>query len=116
MLVSTTLPAMPSDQGPPAIFGVFVVIFFVVLVVSITTAIFKFSKTRQMALEKGASENEATAVALSGDIGTAAAYVKQPAPARPATERVREVRELQAQGLITEAQADARIAEILRTI
>jgi hypothetical protein len=107
---------MPSDQGTPAIFGVFVFIFIVVFVVAVATSIFKFSKTRQMALEKGASENEATAVALSGDLGTAAAYVKQSAPARPATERVREVRELQAQGLITEAQADARVAEILRTI
>ena len=107
---------MPVDQGPPAIFGVFVFIFIVVFIVSIGTAIFKFSKTRQMALEKGASQNEATAVALSGDIGTAAAYVKPPEAQRPATERVREVRELQAQGLITEAQADQRVAEILRSI
>ncbi len=100
----------------PAIFGVFVFIFIVVFIVSVTTAIFKFSKTRQMALEKGASENEATAVALSGDIGTAAAYVKRPDAPRPAAARVREVRDLQAQGLITEAQAEARIAEILRSI
>jgi competence protein ComGC len=100
----------------PAIFGIFVFMFIVVFIVSVTTAIFKFSKTRQMALEKGASENEATAVALSGDIGTAAAYVKKPAAPRPAAERVREVRDLQAQGLITEAQAEARVAEILRSI
>ena len=92
-VVSGTVAPMPQDQGMPAIFGVFVFIFIVVFIVSVTTAIFKFSKTRQMALEKGATENEATAVALSGDIGTAAAYVKKPDAPRPATERVREVRE-----------------------
>ncbi len=105
-----------TDTGMPAIMGVFFFIFVVVLIVSVVMAAIKFSRTRQMALDKGASENDALAVALSGDVGTAAAFVKSAPTSRPTADRVREVRELQSQGLITEEQAESRIAEILKSI
>ena len=104
-----------TDTGMPAIIGFFFFVFIVVVIVSIVVALLKFSRTRQMAIDKGATEDEALAVALSGDVGTAAAFVK-PATARPAAERVREVRALQTQGLITDAQAEQRVAEILKSI
>jgi hypothetical protein len=71
-----------------------------------------------MALRKGASEREANVVALSGDLGTAAAYVKPPTGAvtRTPEERIREVRDLRAKELITAEQAEQRVAEILRSV
>lgn len=90
----------------------FFVLFGVLFLVAIGVSIFKFSQTRQMALKKGATESEATALALSGDIGTAASFVKSGST----EQRVREVRHLQSQGLISHEQAEARVAEILREV
>ena len=115
-LIVTQMGPGDTDSGMPAIIGIFFFIFIVVTIVAITMSVVKFTRTRQMAIDKGATDSEALAVALSGDVGTAAAFVKPATANRPAAERVREVRELQSQGLITEAQADIRIAEILRTI
>jgi hypothetical protein len=81
-----------------------------------------------MAIRKGATGAEATAVALSGDLGTTAAFYKsgasgtahRPPPTsetgRSAADRIREVRSLEAQGLITAEQAEARVDEILKGV
>jgi len=119
------LPAAPlggGNDGVPAVFGIFIFIFLVVFVLSITLAIYKFSQTRQMAMKKGASEGEATVLALSGPVGTAAAFVApnpagHPGQGPASTEtRIREVRALQSKGLITPEQAEARVDEILKGI
>lgn len=104
-----------GDEDPAGAMSGFMIIFFVIFAVAIGVSIFKFSQTRQMALKKGASEAEATAVALSGDVATAATFLKGEAP-RSTEERIREVRSLQEQGLITSEQADQRVAEILRGV
>lgn len=112
----------PGDAGMGALFALFMFVFFAAFAVAIVIAVFKFVKTREMAMHKGASGAEATAVALSGDVGTAAAFVKQPAPGEPATvgrsldDRIAAVNDLRERGLITPAQADARVAEILAEI
>lgn len=104
------------SNGPDM--GGFAVIFVLFFVFAIGATIFKFTQTRQMALKKGATEAEATAIAMSGDVGTAASFVKHDTPdtERPASARIAEVRSLLDQGLITQDQADARISEILRSI
>jgi hypothetical protein len=114
-------------MGPgPGIPSGFIIIFVLFFLFAIGTSIFKFSQTRQMAMKKGATEAEATAIAMSGDVGTAASFVKHPerstpldddaSDERPAAARIAEVRSLVQQGLITQEQADTRIAEILRSI
>ena len=102
---------MTPDSGMPGIMSAFFVIFGIVFVISIFVGLFKFSQTREMAMKKGASESEAPAVALSGDLGTIASFVKGGSPTE---DRIREVRHLQSQGLISAHQADQRVEEILR--
>jgi predicted lipid-binding transport protein (Tim44 family) len=109
-----------DSSGLPAVAGVFIFLFLVLFVVSIVVAIFRFSQTRQMALKKGATQGEATVLAMSGPVGTAAAFVaanpsnhSSSGPAS-AEARIREVRALQAKGLITTEQAEARVDEILQ--
>jgi hypothetical protein len=109
--------------GLPVVFGLFVFLFLVMFVVSITVAIYKFSQTRQMAMKKGATQGEATVLAMSGPVGTAAAFVASNPSNRSsstgpasAEARIREVRTLQAKGLITTEQAEARVDEILKGI
>jgi hypothetical protein len=84
-------------------------------VVSIVVAVYKFSQTRQMAMKRGATEGEATVLAMSGPIGAAAAYVAPGAP-QSSEARITEVRALQAKGLISAEQAETRVAEILKGI
>jgi hypothetical protein len=122
--VAELSPMGTTDSGGfPAIFSIFIFLFLVMFVVSITVGIYKFSQTRQMAMKKGATQGEATVLAMSGPVGTAAAFVaanqsSPSSPSRPpsAEDRIREVRALQAKGLITTEQADARVDEILKGI
>mgnify|MGYP003389010900 CR=1 FL=1 len=104
---------MNPDSGMPGFMTAFFVIFGIVFVISIFVGLFKFSQTREMAIKKGATESEATAVALSGDLGTVASFVKGVSSTE---DRIREVRHLQEQGLITAQQAEQRVAEILRDV
>jgi uncharacterized iron-regulated membrane protein len=126
-------PMGTTDGGGfPAVFGVFVFLILVMFVVGITVAIYKFSQTRQMAMKKGATQGEATVLAMSGPVGTAAAFVAAN-PSSPSSSpssfggssfggpasaeaRIREVRGLQAKGLISLEQAEARVDEILKGI
>lgn len=122
--------SMPSDpgferfesHGPGVLFGLFAFLFFALFLAAVGVAVFRVVRTRRMALDTGASSHDALALALSGTVGTAAAYVKAPseratAPVqRTAASRIEEVRALQQQSLITEAQAEQRIGEILAEI
>ncbi|MEN9644664.1 MAG: hypothetical protein RL238_1333 [Actinomycetota bacterium] len=124
------MSSMPSDpgfdgfesHGPGLMFGFFAFVFFVLFLLAVGIAVFRVVRTRRMALDTGASSHDALALALSGTVGTAAAYVKSPTerPAEPAprtaASRIEEVRSLQQQSLITEAQAEQRIGEILAEI
>ena len=96
------------------------VIFVLVFIVAIAVTIVKFATTRNMALKKGADPTEATVMALSGDVGTAATFLKPDQPTSPhqptVEERIRKVHDLEAQGLITSEQAKERIATILSEI
>lgn len=126
-----------DDFGPPdGIFTAFIVLFVVVFVVMIIGSIVRYTATRNMAKRRGASDADASTMALfGGEVGTAAVYLKDasqmpgptttvsvpavPAaagPARSVEERVREVRELETKGLITAEQATARVDEILRSV
>jgi uncharacterized membrane protein len=120
----------PADEfGPPdGIFTAFIVLFVLVFVVMIIGSIVRYTATRNMAKRRGASDADASTMALfGGEVGTAAVYLKDGAqsppaaraptgPARSVEERVREVRELEAKGLITAEQATARVDEILRSV
>ena len=115
-------PLGGGSDGIPAIFGVVVFLFLVLFVLGVTLAIYRFSQTRQMAMKKGATVGESIVLAMSGPVGTAAAFVA-PNPAGQAGQgpasaetRIREVRALQAKGLITPEQADSRVDEILKGI
>ena len=116
------VPLGGGSDGVPAVFGIFIFLFIVMFVVSIVFAIYRFSQTRQMAMKKGATEGEATVLAMSGPVGTAAAFVAPNPAGHPgqgpasAETRIREVRSLQAKGLITPEQAETRVDEILKGI
>ncbi|MEI6402021.1 MAG: hypothetical protein WCP59_07515 [Actinomycetota bacterium] len=118
-----------DDFGPPdGLFTAFIVLFVVVIVVMVVGSIVRYTATRNMAKRRGASDADASTMALfGGEVGTAAVYLKDGAqsspaapvptgPARSVEERVREVRELEAKGLITAEQATARVDEILRSV
>ena len=119
----------PDDFGPPdGLFTGIMVLMMVVFVVAVIGSIVGYVAKRDMAKRRGASDADASTMALfGGDVGTAAVYLKDgsqspaptPAPAGPARsveERVREVRSLETEGLITAEQATARVDEILRSV
>lgn len=123
----------PDDFGPPdGLFTGFMVLMIVVLMVGVIGSIVGYVAKRDMAKRRGASDADASTMALfGGEVGTAAVYLKDgsqpaapasaptPAPAGPARsveERVREVRSLETEGLITAEQATARVDEILRSV
>ena len=120
-----------SDQpGFGAIGGLFIFVFICIFVGSIGFAIYRVLATRELAKRNGASDKDATTLALfGGDVGTAAAYLRpgmpgsnggptitSAAPTKSVEERAREVRALEQQGLISTEQANARIDEILRDV
>ena len=130
-----------DDFGsPPGIFTAFIVLFVVVFVVMVIVmvigSIVRYTATRDMAKRRGASDADASTMALfGGGVGTAAVYLKdgsqmpgpttavsvpavpaEAGPGRSVEERVREVRELETKGLITAEQATARVDEILRSV
>ena len=119
----------PDDFGPPdGIFTAFIVLFVVVFVAMIGFSIWSIVATRKMAKRRGASDADATTLALfGGETGTAVAYAVKDARPAPVVgpveqsstaveQRIREVRELEAKGLITAEQATARVDEILRSV
>ena len=121
-------PPMPDSPGFPGFPGEFVALFVLFVVIAVVVSIVRYTATRDMAKRRGASDQDASTIALfGGEVGTAAVYLKDGAqsppaaraptgPARSVEERVREVRELEAKGLITAEQATARVDEILRSV
>ena len=121
-------PGFSVDPGFHGFPGEFIALFVLVVVIAVVVSIVRYTATRDMAKRRGASDEDASTIALfGGEVGTAAAYLRdgnqsspvEPAPAGPSRsveERVREVRELEAKGLITAEQATARVDEILRSV
>jgi len=114
------------DQGVGVMFVLTVIIFLMSALVAF--AAWKIVATRRLAQRNGASDADATTLAVfGGTVGTAAAYLKPavegqgataPIAASPMTreELITEVRDLEAKGLITAEQAERRVDEILRTL
>ena len=103
----------------------FIFVFICIFVGLIGFAIYKVLATRELAKRNGASDKDATTLALfGGDVGTAAAYLKPavageapsatPAPVATKEELIVELRDLEAKGLITNEQVERRVEEILR--
>ncbi len=124
-------PIMPNpilpDQDELVTSG-FSSLFGLMIVVGIGLSVWRFAATRNMAKRRGASDADATTVALfGGETGTAVAYAVKDARPAEATEperqspadveeRIRSVRELESKGLITTEQAASRVEEILRDV
>jgi len=116
------------DQGVGVMFVLTVIIFLLLMSALVAFAAWKIVATRRLAQRNGASDADATTLAVfGGTVGTAAAYLKPavegqgataPIAASPMTreELITEVRDLEAKGLITAEQAERRVDEILRTL
>lgn len=113
------------DQGVPGFFAFF---FVLIIVVGIATTVWKVSTARRVAQQSGMDPNDATAMALLTDNGLEATYLASnlrpratppttPPAAAPATtttaDRLRELASLLDQGLITQAEHDARRQAII---
>lgn len=112
--------------GPPGWFVLFAVL---VVLGGIGGTVYKVSLARRMAERSGMSKGEATAVTLLTDDGLDAAYLasslRRPEPVSPPTtspsprtaeERLRELQQLLDQGLMTQAEYDARRRVVLDQI
>jgi hypothetical protein len=126
MPTSEANPIVP-DTGEFIAFGFATVVFLLLMASLVGFAAWKIVATRRLAQRNGASDADATTLAVfGGTVGTAAAYLKpavgghatQPVTASPMTreELITEVRDLEAKGLITPEQAERRVDEILRSI
>jgi hypothetical protein len=114
----------PGDTADPGIPGGFVVLFVVVLLLGIGTTVWKVSTARRMAEQSGMDPDDATAMTLLTDDGFEATYLAsnlRPRPAPAATPpttatnaaRLRELKALLDDGLITQAEYDDRRRAIL---
>ena len=126
-MLASADPLLP-DQGEVAFgaIGLLMVLILVgLLVAAIAFLVYKVLATRELAKRNGASDKDATTLALfGGDVGTAAAYLKPavageapsatPAPVATKEELIVELRDLEAKGLITNEQVERRVEEILR--
>ena len=126
MPTSEANPIVP-DTGEFIAFGFATVVFLLLMASLVGFAAWKIVATRRLAQRNGASDADATTIAVfGGTVGTAAAYLKpavggqatQPVAASPMTreELITELRDLEAKGLITPEQAERRVDEILRSI
>lgn len=120
---STPLGGSQSDGGG---FGAVFVIF---VLVAIGFAIFKFVTVRDMGIRRGLSERDATAAALFSDDEVTSTMILRPeassprprplstpAPAPSIEERLATVESLRDKGVISDAEAESRRAEILDEI
>jgi hypothetical protein len=110
----------PSDPGPPP--GI-VILYVSGLIVGSASTNCKVSTARRMARDAGMNEGDATAMTLLSDDGFEATYLAsnlrppapapQPQPGRSSADRLRELQTLLDQGLITQAEHDARRQAII---
>lgn len=112
------------DSGPPAWFGVF---FVLILLAGIATAVWRVSLARTMAKDSGLDPDQAAAMSLMSDEGLSATYLAsnlrgrressdEPGPARTAAERLRELEQLRAQGLVTDDEYATRRRAIIDSV
>lgn len=106
------------DDHMGVMFVLAVLFFMAMMTALVGFAVWKIVATRRLAQRNGASDADATTLAVfGGQVGTAAAYLKPVvATTGPATREdlITEVRDLEAKGLITPEQAERRVDEILR--
>lgn len=120
---------MPEPAGAPGA-GIFAGLFMMVVLVGVGMTIWRVSTARRMAREAGMNESDATTMSLITDNGLEATYLlstlRQGQTAAPATvvadagapgtdpaDRLRALRSLLEQGLVTQAEYDARRQAIL---
>jgi hypothetical protein len=110
-----------GDSGIP---GFFVFAFVMVLLLGIGTTVWRVSTARRMARDAGMNVDDATAVTLMDDNGLSATYLASNlrhgappaadgAPSRTTAQRLAELQQLLAQGLVTQAEHDERRQRIL---
>ena len=111
-----TGPGGISEEGPGAGFAV---LFVLAALVGIAITVWKVTTARRLARESGMSEGDATAMSLLTDDGFEATYLaanlrgrttppETPAGGEGTAERLRELRQLLDEGLITQEEYDAR--------
>jgi hypothetical protein len=110
-------PGMGGDMGPPAGFGV---LMFLVVLAGLGMMVWRVSLARRVARDAGLDPDRATEITLLEDHGLEASYLAshlqqrpvsgQPSPpaVRGAEERLRELRSLLDQGLVTQEEYEAR--------
>ena len=117
---------MPEQPGFPG-GGAFAGLFMLVLLLGVGMTIWRVSTARRMAREAGMNESDATRMSLLTDNGLEATYVassirQAPTPAAAVelagagadpADRLRALRSLLEQGLVTQAEYDARRQAIL---
>lgn len=112
------------DPGPPP---AFVAMFVIVLIGGVATTMWRVSLARRMAERSGMDPDEATAVTLLSEDGLDAAYLASnlrpspaappaPTPDRSAHERLRELEQLRAEGLITSGEYETRRKAIVDSL
>ncbi|TCJ22556.1 SHOCT domain-containing protein [Nocardioides jejuensis] len=114
-----------SDMSAGGVPGFFVVGVLLVLILGVGGTIWRVSTARRMARDSGMNVGDATAMTLLDDDGLAATYLasnlRHDQPSAPAAEgsrptaaqRLTELQQLLAQGLITQAEHDERRRAIL---
>jgi hypothetical protein len=115
------------STGPP---GWFVALFVLTLIAGVGITIYKVTMARDLARKSGMDPNQATAITLLEDDGLEATYLASnlrspaggaiPEPpvggGRSVSERLAELSNLRDQGLVTQAEYDARRAAILDSL
>jgi hypothetical protein len=113
----------------PGIPGVFIAFFVVIVVLGIASTVWRISVSRRIARDAGLDPDTAAAVTMLSNDGIDAAYLastlsrssrpqsQQATPAqRTVEQRLQELQALQAKGLITQTEYDARRREVLDSI
>lgn len=137
LVVTTSSPAVAGDEflepglgvdtGPP---GWFVALFVLALIASVGVTIYKVTMARDLARKSGMDPDQATAMTLLEDDGLEATYLASnlrpdqagpapssvPAAERSVTDRLAELEGLREQGLVTQAEYDARRTAILDSL
>lgn len=103
--------------------GWFAALFVLVVVFGIASTVWRVSTARRMAEQSGMNPDDATAMTLMSDDGFEATYLAsnlrgQTPPAGPssAAERLRELKALLDEGLITQTEHDERRQAILDSL
>jgi hypothetical protein len=120
-------PGFPDDGGSGIPSG-FIALMVLVVLVGVGLSIYRISVARGMAVKSGMDPDDATRVALLDEDGLSATYLASQlrgerhaptgpsapaAPARSTADRLRELEDLRAQGLVTDSEYAERRTAIL---